>query len=76
MLTNNHKLKYCQICLDEDIGTGDITTMTVVPPDVVVDAHIEAKAQEFWLACPWRRWCLKRSTNHNLGGVAPRWDGG
>ncbi|HQL57898.1 MAG TPA: carboxylating nicotinate-nucleotide diphosphorylase [Myxococcota bacterium] len=46
MLTNNPQVRrIVRFALDEDIGTGDITTMTVVPPDVVVDAHIEAKAQ-------------------------------
>lgn len=46
MLTNNPQVRrIVRFALDEDIGTGDITTMNVVPPDVVVDAHIEAKAQ-------------------------------
>ena len=32
------------LALEEDIGTGDVTTQALIPPDLMGEAHIRAKA--------------------------------
>ncbi len=44
MLTHNPQVRrIVRLALDEDIGTGDVTTATVVPPEAVVRAEVIAK---------------------------------
>ena len=39
-----HLDRLIDLALEEDIGPGDVTTQAIIPPDLMGEAHIRAKA--------------------------------
>jgi nicotinate-nucleotide pyrophosphorylase (carboxylating) len=44
ILLSPHLDRLIDLALEEDIGPGDVTTQAVIPPDLMGEAHIRAKA--------------------------------
>jgi nicotinate-nucleotide pyrophosphorylase (carboxylating) len=44
LLNSAHLDRLIDLALEEDIGPGDVTTQAIIPPDLMGEAHIRAKA--------------------------------
>ena len=54
LLNSPHLDRLIDLALEEDIGSGDVTTQAIVAPELQGEAHIRAKAAWWWRAYPSR----------------------